>query len=144
MRPEVIDAVRTALAPCDFVAAAWVFGSVARGEAARESDLDVAVLLTHDGDATKGERRALSAAILSLERLAPSGRVDVVVLGRAGPVLHHSVVRDGALVVDRVPGRRIDFVTRAIIDYLDWEPTHRAGMEASLRGLSRRLGRSAA
>ncbi len=144
MRAELRAAVREALGSCDFVAAVWVFGSVARAEAGPSSDLDLAVLLVHDGEATESEREALSRAAAVLEAYAPNGRVDVVVLGRAGPVLHHRVVRDGELVIDRSPARRIDFVARAIRDYLDWEPTHRIGMEAALEGLSRRLRRSAA
>ncbi|MBX3272792.1 MAG: nucleotidyltransferase domain-containing protein [Sandaracinaceae bacterium] len=144
MREAVVEAVRDALAGCDFVAAAWVFGSLARGEERSDSDLDVAILLAHEGDVTERERRALSIASAALEHAAPGGRVDLVVLGRAGPVLHHRVVRDGVLVVDRAPERRIDFVGRAIREYLDWAPTHRIGMEAALEGLARRLGRSAA
>jgi predicted nucleotidyltransferase len=137
-------AVRDALASCDAVAAAWIFGSVARGDAGPDSDLDLAVLLAHDGGPTEQEREALSRAASALERRSPSGRVDVVVLGAAGPVLHHRVLREGRLVLDRVPQRRVDFAARAITEYLDWEPTHRIGMDAAAAGLQRRLARGAA
>ncbi len=144
MIDDSVRVVEQALAPCDFVAAAWIFGSVARGDAGSASDLDVAVLLRHDGDATPSERTALEHAALAMEVAAPNGRVDLVVLGRAGPILHHHVVREGTLVLDRDPPRRVDFVARTIVAYLDWLPTHRIGMDAALAGLGRRLRRSAA
>ena len=56
------------------VVAMWVFGSVARGDAREDSDLDVAVLL-RDGDA-RPHRRALLDLTARLES-AEIGRAHV-------------------------------------------------------------------
>lgn len=125
------------------VRAAWVFGSVARGEASPESDLDVAVLLPAD-DASPEELCALERLGLELERCSPSGRVDLLVLGRQGPVLRHRILCDGVLVHDADRERRIDFEGRTIVEYLDWKPTHEIAMRSVLEGLRDRFARMGA
>lgn len=131
------DVIGSILARCNDVVAAWVFGSVARGEARPTSDLDVAVLLLEGGADVEEALRALSS---ELERFSPSGRVDIVVLGEQGSVFRHRVLREGALVLDRDPETRQDYEARTIVEYLDWKPTHDIAMATALKGLRRRLG----
>jgi len=127
------------LSACPRIAAAWVFGSTARGEANRDSDLDVAVLLM--GEATPEDRDALRTLAFELERFSPSGDVDIVVLGRQGPVFRHRVLREGKLVVDRSPELRHAFEARTIIEYLDWKPTHEIAMASTFQGLRSRFAK---
>jgi len=101
------------------VAAAYLFGSVARGTSGAKSDVDVAVLLVADPPRTlEGYRFDLQA---DLE--AALGRtVDLVVLNRAPPELVHRVLRDGKLIVDLDPSRRIRFEVKARNEYFDSRP----------------------
>jgi predicted nucleotidyltransferase len=122
------------------VCAAWVFGSVARGAAGAESDLDLAVLLARGVD-LEGARAGLATLSLELEACSPSGRVDLLVLGAQGPVLVHRVLTEGVLVRDADPERRIDFEGDATVAYLDWKPTHDIAMRTALEGLQRRFAR---
>ena len=88
------------------IAAAWVFGSVARGEARGDSDLDVAVLLRDRHADPVAHRRELADLAARLE--AEAGRpVDLVVLGLHDPILAHRVLSEGALVHDADRERRI-------------------------------------
>jgi uncharacterized protein len=142
MRDEqALIGIGALLAGCPRVLAAWVFGSVARGEATAASDLDIAVLL--DRAACAEDDEALRALGVALERFSPSGRVDIVVLGRQGPVFRHRVLREGRLVLDRDPDARRAFETQAIIDYLDWKPTHDIAMASALEGLRDRFAKGA-
>lgn len=75
------------------IAAAWVFGSVARGDARPDSDLDLAVLL-HGGE-RDGDVRDLYALSAEVERYSPSGLVDIVILGGQGSVFRHRVLKAG-------------------------------------------------
>jgi predicted nucleotidyltransferase len=102
------------------IAAAYLFGSVARGNARSRSDVDVAVL--YQGDPPSG----LASLGLSgdLERLLRRS-VDVVVLNRASPDLVHRVLRDGRLLVDRDRSRRIAFEVRSRGEYFDLLPVLR-------------------
>jgi predicted nucleotidyltransferase len=89
---------------------AYLFGSWARGDARRDSDVDVAVLFSADPP------RTLAGLHLDLaDRLkgALGGRpVDLV----------HRVLRDGVLVLERDRSARIRFEVRARNEYFDLLP----------------------
>jgi predicted nucleotidyltransferase len=117
---DLIGRVRAVLgAQGDAIAAAYLFGSVARGTATATSDIDVAVLFTAEPSGTlAGLHLDLEAEI---ER-AVGTPVQLVVLNRAPVDLVHRVLRDGVLVLDRDPSRRIRFEVRARNAYFDLKP----------------------
>jgi hypothetical protein len=101
------------------VVAAYLFGSEARGEARPSSDVDLAVLFAQLPPATL----AHPAVRLAGEMERRLGRpVDVVVLNTAPVDLVHRVLRDGRLLLDRDPSRRIGFEIKARNDYFDLLP----------------------
>ena len=113
------------------IAAAWVFGSVARGDARADSDLDVAVLLRDPGASAVTHRRGLSDLAARLERAA--GReVDLVVLSLRDPIVAHRALSEGVLVHDADPERRVDFTSDVLARYLDWAPLYEAAARRSL------------
>jgi predicted nucleotidyltransferase len=104
------------------IVAVYVFGSVARGEDAAASDVDVAVLFDAPPAAT------LTGPALTLEgriERALGRRVDLVALNSAPADLVHRVLRDGIIVVDRDPSARIRFEVRRRNEYFDLEPIRR-------------------
>jgi uncharacterized protein len=79
----------------------WVFGSEAEGRAVAGSDLDLAVLFR-----SRPSARELTG--LRGEAEEHLGRpVDLVDLDAAPPLLAYQVLRQGRLLVDRNPSRRI-------------------------------------
>ena len=118
------DEIRAALSECDAsIVAAWIFGSLARGTARPDSDVDVAVLRRTD-DAP----RRLADLPLDLEdRLGRrAGRaVQVTDAGRAPADLVHRVLRDGVLVLDRDRALRIRFEVASRNRYFDMSPIWR-------------------
>ncbi|HZF11124.1 MAG TPA: nucleotidyltransferase domain-containing protein [Thermoanaerobaculia bacterium] len=101
------------------IAAAYLFGSMARGTTGSRSDVDVAVL--YEGDPPSGFAGLGIPLAGDLERRL--GReVDVVVLNRAPVDLVHRVLRDGHLLIDRNRSRRIAFAVRARNEYFDLLP----------------------
>ena len=103
----------------DGIAAAYLFGSVARGSAHDASDVDVAVLLQRVPAATlDGLRTDLADALQ--EHLGR--RVDLVILNRAPADLAHRVLRDGILICDADPSARIAFEVRTRNEFFDLEP----------------------
>ncbi|HVG08750.1 MAG TPA: nucleotidyltransferase domain-containing protein [Thermoanaerobaculia bacterium] len=101
------------------IAAAWLFGSVARGTARPDSDVDVGVLFREDPPLTlAGYHFDLEADLQELLLLP----VQLVVLNRAPVDLAFRVLRDGKLLVNQDPSRRIRFEVRTHNEYWDMEP----------------------
>jgi uncharacterized protein len=114
------------------LAAVYVFGSVGRGDARADSDVDVAVLYRNDPPATlEGLPLDLEG---ELERLLGLP-VDVIALNRAPVDLVHRVLRDGALILEADREARIRFEVKSRAEYFDLLPT----LE-----LYRRMGRRSA
>ena len=102
--------------------AVYLFGSVARGEARADSDVDVGVLFEQEPPATLDAPQFAVEA--ELERRF--GRaVQVVALNRASSDLVHRVLRDGRLVLDRDPAARTRFEVRSRNEYFDMAPIRR-------------------
>lgn len=101
------------------VVCAYLFGSVARGDAGPGSDVDVAVLLEAPPPPTlEGAGFRLEG---DLER-ALGRPVDLVVLNRAPVDLVHRVLRDGVLVFEADRAARVRFEVRARNQYFDLRP----------------------
>jgi len=102
--------------------AAYLFGSVSRGEAGPGSDVDVGVLFDEDPPAMlEAPQFAIEAR---LERVLGIP-VQVVALNRAPADLVHRVLRDGRIVLDRDPPARIRFEVRRRNEYFDLAPIRR-------------------
>ena len=114
------------------VLAAWVFGSVARGEAREDSDLDVAVALRDPSAGVVSHRRALLDLTARLE--AASGRrVDLAIVSARDPILAHRVFSEGVCVYDANPAARHALEADLIAGFLDWAPSYEAAVDESLR-----------
>jgi len=106
-------------APAHGVAAAWLFGSVARGTARPDSDVDVAVLLAEDPPAgLDGLRLDLEGEIE--RRLGVE--TQLVVVNSAPPDLIHRVLMEGRLLCEHDASARIRFEVRSRNEYWDLLP----------------------
>lgn len=107
----------------DDVVAAYLFGSVARGDDAAGSDVDLALLYRRDPPPTFAALPLRLAG--DVERLL--GRhADVVTLNTAPVDLCARVLRDGVLLLDRDPSRRIAFEVRTRNAWFDLQPVLRS------------------
>lgn len=101
------------------IAAAYLFGSVARGTAGPGSDVDLGLLYTDDPP------RTLAGLGLDLEndleRLLELP-VQVVVLNRAPVDLVVRVLRDGRLLFEGNAAKRVRFEVRSRMEFWDLEP----------------------
>jgi uncharacterized protein len=103
---------------CPGVAAAYLFGSLARESTNPLSDVDLAYL----GTDSEAEERLYDPLYEALQRLLGEGNFDLVPLRRAPLHLQFHVAMEGSLLLARDPITVEDFSARAIMRYLDFKP----------------------
>jgi hypothetical protein len=114
-----------------------VFGSRAAGRARPTSDLDVGVLPdTRDSE----ERRKLQSRLaVALADLAPEGRVDVVLLDEAPPLLRHRILSSGRLLICRDREAWTELLVRTMREHGDREWVYELLIPAQRRRLTEGL-----
>ncbi|MBC7343587.1 MAG: nucleotidyltransferase domain-containing protein [Clostridia bacterium] len=117
---NAIELIARYLEKQDDIVAAYLFGSQARGTQRDESDIDVAVLFSSEGDKLARFDRRLEI-IIALER-ALGKKVDVIDIQAAPLLLQHHILLDGRLLVDKQPQRRVDFEVASRRQYFDLKP----------------------
>ncbi len=119
---RVADAAMESLADLG-VRVAYIFGSVARGEAGPLSDLDVAVLLGRE--LPEWEALGLAGDIAAEIEPLGGGPVDVVILDAAPPALRFSVISEGSIIFNQDDDLRQRFEEWTVAQYLDTEHLRR-------------------
>lgn len=99
------------------VTLAYLFGSVARGNDNRLSDVDIGVLL--DESLSKQDIFRLELHIIDdVAGLLGSSRIDLSIMNQASLLLNFNIIKDGyVLKSDEV--RRVSFEKRVMSRYLD-------------------------
>ena len=105
---------------CLDIAAAYLFGSYARGTGREHSDIDVAVLFTKIEDALRRFDRRLEI-IIDLENITGK-KVDVIDIKAAPLLLQHQILKDGILLIDKNPRARVAFEVCSRRTYFDLQP----------------------
>jgi predicted nucleotidyltransferase len=109
----------SARAEAEGLAAAYLFGSTARGTARPGSDIDIGVLYRDEPPpGLEGLAFHLEAALEELLHLP----VQVVVLNHAPVDLAKRILRDGKLLLDRDHSHRVRFEVRTRQEFWDLEP----------------------
>jgi predicted nucleotidyltransferase len=128
----ILATARAALAARDDLRLAIVFGSVAKGRARPDSDLDVAILPAN-ADMSLAAELDLAA---DLSR-ATGREVDLVRLDLADPLTRFTVARDGVVVVANPRSAWTRFAVAAAREYHDLAPLLASAGELFRRRLLR-------
>ena len=111
---DKVETVKVFLAAERRIKFAYLFGSLANGNAGPLSDLDLAVYLDGRLDCFTWRLKLMEA----LAGVLKTENFDLVVLNNASTVLKHEVISDGIVLKDDKP-RRVTFETRVLREYLD-------------------------
>lgn len=120
------------------VAAVYLYGSTARGQATPLSDVDLAVVLMPG--VGQEERAGLQRRLLTALGRALSGRrVDVRFLDDLPVAVRGRIVYEGLRVFERDAVVRLRQEVKARLEYHDFLEFERAGLGPGLTGLRRKL-----
>lgn len=107
------------------IAAIYLFGSQALGQAGPLSDLDVAVLLNESRVKSKRRLMPYLRFIGEVIHACRTFDVDVVVLNEATPLLAYEVIDGGRLLYEADHDQRVGFEAKTVQHYLDLIPFYR-------------------
>ena len=128
---SLVERLARALEPRTEILEAYVFGSRARGDARRQSDVDVAVYID-EARAEAGRFGYQAELTTHLMDALEMNAVDVVVLNTAPPLLYHRVLRDGVRLLSRDLRATTTRAGQALSRYFDFLP-QMAKMDAARR-----------
>jgi len=119
---------------------AYLYGSVARGDAHPGSDVDIAVMFDRSVPAEERLRQELALG-LTFDAELGGKRADVRDLATMPLILRGRVVTEGALLFSRDEKGRVAFEVATRNEYFDFLPVYRAYQEESLARMSGGAGR---
>jgi predicted nucleotidyltransferase len=136
---EIINAVSHYLARQPDIAAAYIFGSLARGRFRAGSDIDIAILYNRD-DVDKLARfeRRLDLEI-ALEEIIHRP-VQVIDLEQAGLQLQYQVRKYGKVIVEKDKKLRVNFEVNTRRLYFDMQQFYRLRNASVLERLGKERG----
>lgn len=100
---------------------AYIYGSVARDQANRLSDIDLAVYIDEDKKPEAGPFGYRSDLITELQPLAGND-IDLIILNDASNLLAYNVFKEGKLLFNKDPDLRTRVQARTVDKYLDFLP----------------------
>jgi uncharacterized protein len=101
---SLVDALVASLAGYEGVVSAYLFGSEAQGRAHRESDVDVAVLLSRKVYPLAADRFEVRLRLTGRLQAAVRREVDLVILNDASPQLARRIMTGGRRLLVAEPG----------------------------------------
>lgn len=119
------------------VASAHLFGSESRGQAHRESDIDVAVLLDRTQHPRLEDRFDVRLRLMADLQVATHRTIDLIVLNDVPPLLARHVLLDGVLLLAKQPDALRTFSRTALSRAADLQPFIARSRRALLETLAR-------
>ncbi len=105
----------------DEIIFAYIYGSVARNQDTRLSDIDLAIYIDEDKKPAAGPFGYRSDLIAELQPLAGND-IDLIILNEASNLLAYNVFKEGSLLFNKDPDLRTRVQAKTVDKYLDFLP----------------------
>ena len=130
MLESEINKIKNVLANDERIVFAYIFGSRAKGIAGSRSDWDIAVYVAEEAGQTMPAMLPFYIEAEIAELLATNDVQVVVLNGLESPLLGFEIINQGVLLIDKDEGKRIEFESRVLGQYHDWQYFLKRHMEA--------------
>ena len=118
----------------DSVILAYLFGSTARGDAGRLSDVDIGVIL--DENLSKKDRFDLELKLMcEIAILIKKNKIDLIVLNEAPLLLAYNIIKSG-IILKSDETERVKFETKILSMYMDEKCYIKRHTEETLRRIA--------
>lgn len=116
IKDRLLKLLKNKLISEEKVCFAYLFGSQARQDAGKLSDIDIAIYLDHGIDGFRYRLYLMEAIMKTIK----NDKVDIIILNNATLLICHQVVKDGVVLKDD-KRQRLDFETQVLWEYHDTE-----------------------
>lgn len=130
MLESEINKIKNVLANDERIVFAYIFGSRAKGIAGNRSDWDIAVYVAEKAGQTMPATLPFYIEAEIAELLATDDVQVVVLNGLESPLFGFEIINQGVLLIDKDEGKRIEFESRVLGQYHDWQYFLKRHMEA--------------
>lgn len=124
-----------------YIAAAYLFGSYAKGKTGPMSDIDIAILLKDNAPEDRELLHEEDYLAYRISTILKIKKVDLMDINKRGLIFQHNVLKTGKLIYDYDPDFRIKFITRVISRFCDFEPTLKFIERFHIQGIINRCDR---
>jgi predicted nucleotidyltransferase len=135
--PTLIATLIPMLEPVPGVVSAHLFGSESRGQAHRDSDIDVAVVLDRTQHPRPEDRFELRLRLMADLQVATHRTIDLIILNDVPPLLARHVLLDGVLLFAKQPDTLRTFSRTTLSRAADLQPFIDRSRRALLETLAR-------
>ena len=120
-KKEVMDKIRKIVSEFDYVSAAYVFGSYIHND--DFNDIDVALLISNELNPYVSFKFAMMVARELERQIKPRFEFDVKILNHSPIEFQYEVLKTGEVVFLRDRTENIEYESKAISNYLDFQTT---------------------
>jgi uncharacterized protein len=117
---RIIGNIREILINCDFICAAYLFGSFLRS--GTYNDIDLGVYLSYNPDPYERFKLGNQIGQKVEQGIHPRTHVDVRILNNAPVTFTYEVISTGLLLINSNNSKFTEFETDTLIRYLDMQP----------------------
>jgi len=121
MNEAQLKKLKDHLSQKDEIIFAYIYGSVARNQDTRLSDIDLAIYIDEDKKPAAGPFGYRSDLIAELQPLAGND-IDLIILNEASNLLAYNVFKEGSLLFNKDPDLRTRVQAKTVDKYLDFLP----------------------
>lgn len=136
---RLAEGVRAAAERHPEIAAVYLFGSVARGEARADSDVDLGIVFKRRGATALEHHRLLGDFASRVEPYCGGRPLDLVVLESQGCLFRHQVLLEGRRLYEGDRDRRVDFESETYVRAFDFRPTYEIATRGRISAIRRHL-----